>query len=475
MRIIFIILSLLALLSLPFAANYTGVYTDGWAKITRNVVVADPSGCSGGVTGACGGTGAFFGNKNFNTYVNITIENIGPVDRERVVLSESLAHVPTGAKISFSPNPSDSDGRSASWKIESLKSGEAKTIGYLFNARTEISEAESIRRPSVSSQPPTLALFAPSASKVESRISLSLQTLSGKIMPGTLITVGFPDGTSQEMRTDYRGKVSFNAPMEGFYTYSVQGFGLERMVSTEVGPQEEVLPVISAAVGLDKEIASFFTGLLPVLAVIFGVAVLALIIYNFFNSREDEEEQQDGAPSEPPAQYSPPAEAPVYTQKFSFADSGKSDDQEMRDLTRGLVESRKKQMQAVEVAEEEPQHNNHQSYQAEPASLEEDEKAPDSEEMEEEDAEVERELEKLEAQARSEGEVTEQEEEIESAIAELEEIRQKLRERRDQVLQIGEKLEQEQTGEPVPPKKPVPRVMPPRERVEPSVPPVKKK
>ncbi len=389
------------------------------------------------------------------------------------MLTEGLAHVPSGAKISFGLLPSDSDGRSASWKLGSLKSGEAMTVGYIFNARMTASEAESIRQPSISSQPPKLALFAPSASKVGGRVTLSLQTLSGKPMPGTLITVGYPDGTSQEMRTDYRGKVSFNAQAEGYYTYTVRGFGLERMVSTEVLPRE-VLPVISAAMGLDKEIVSFFTGLLPTLAVIFGLAVLALIIYNFFNSRE-EEEQQSESPSEPPAQYySPPAEAPAYTQKFTFADSGESDDQKMRDLTRGLVESRKKQMQVAEVSEEEPQHNNRHSYGQKGETVAEREPAG-SEEADEEDAEVERELEKLEAQARGEGEVTEQEDEIESAIAELEEIRKKLRERRDQVLEIEEKFEHEGRAEIAPPRKPVPRVMPPRERVEPTVPPVKKK
>jgi hypothetical protein len=140
----------------------------------------------------------------------------------------------------------------------------------------------------------------------------------------------------------------------------------------------------------------------------------------------------------------------------------------MQDATRNLVESRKRQMTAVEVASAEPQHNDHDSYVLQPLS-------PLEKEVAQEEDELKEEIEKLEEQARTEGEITEQEDEIEQAISELEEIRAKLRERRDQALRVEQQVEREASAPPAPPRKPQPRIMPPTERVEPTATPFAKK
>ncbi|VVC01275.1 Uncharacterised protein [uncultured archaeon] len=487
MRMIFLAFALLALLPLHFADFYTSFYTDGWAKVTRSIYVSEPY-CSGGVTGVCADTGAPTGPTAYSTQVNLTVENTGPVERRQVELTESLQQVPDGARIAFDPRPASSSGDSATFSIADIPAGGKRTVGYSFAARMTESQAAGIGQPKVSSAAPEIQLFAPSSSKVGDRVSLALMTLSGSPVPSTLVTVSYPDGSSQDMRTDYRGRVSFTAEKEGFYTYDARGYSLAKVVSTEVKlAQEQPPPATAGAVLVDQGIASSLLGLLPILGAIIGIAAIMLIIYNFFASREEEGQAQPPQEKEPEQYYYAPAqqpETPAYTQKISFAEAK----EDMQDATRNLVESRKRQMaseqqgkpepirasapsrEAAEAAPAEQQHAGHEPHEKQPQPQYWQEVAQDEED------ELEGEIGRLEEQARTEGEITEQEDEIEQAIAELEEIRLKLRERRDQSLGV----EQEVAGEAsaaaqAPPRKPQPRVLPPSERVEPTATPFVKK
>ncbi len=484
MRMNILAFVLLAIGSLCFSAAYTGIYTEGWVKVIRNTVVTEPSGCAGAVTGACSNTGAQIKGNGYSTYANLTIENVGSVDRSSVEVKESLAYVPSGAKISFYPLPSSTDGSSAVWNIGSLAQGEKKAVAYSFPARISETAAAGMPQPSVTAPPAQIQVFAPSSAQIGDRVSIALMTMSGKMLPGIIVTLEYPDGTSHEIRSDYLGKVSYTAEREGFITYSVRGYSLARVVSTGVQAKEEAPLVAAAATGMDAGIASILSGLLPVLAAIFGLAVLALLIYNFFNSRSEDEQHTD-APPEQQYYHSPqPAVAqPTYTQKYTFT-SEPQPQQDMADITRNLVESRKKQMQAPSVAPAEPQLNEQRTYQGKPVEPEQKETAQKIDfrgragaEGQNED-ELEQELEKLEGKAEEEGEVTEEEDEIEKAIAELEEIRKKLRERRDQVLELGKELEQEGPDDRkggTQGSRPKPRVMPPTERVQPFAQPLRKK
>ncbi|HIH30696.1 TPA: hypothetical protein HA243_04805 [Candidatus Micrarchaeota archaeon] len=493
MRLILLAFSVLALLQAAFAAAYTNSYSNEWAKITRTTTVSE-SLCPEGVTGVCASTGASSPSGIYGTEVNITVENAGLIERKQVQVTESLLHVPAGARINFEASPSVSDGHSATFHLGNLFPGGKKSFLYSFAARISEKEALAMAAPIVSSETVRVMLAATEFSKVGSRVSLTLRTLSGQAIPGTLIRVGYPDGTSQDMRTDFRGQVSFIAEKEGFYTYAARGYTLERIVSTSVGPEEEPsVPTGAGAVLVDEGLGASLSGLLPVLAAMFGLGVLALIIYNFFVSREEEEEVPE-QPSKPQQYYStkepeqpskkqqyygkePETQSPMYSQKITFAPASNADEGSLHDATRGLVESRKKMMQASEVASNEPQHNNLQAGAklGKALSAAENSTATSRKGAQEEirapadEAEVEQELEKLEEEA--EGELEGQEEEIEKAIAELEEIRKKLRERREQVLSVEEKLEREveEEREPEPQKKPQPRIMPPTERQEPKI------
>jgi hypothetical protein len=335
MRMTILAFALLALLSLHFAASYTSFYTDGWAKITRRIEVIEPY-CPGGVTGACGNTGALAGSGTASTYVNLTIENTGTMERQQVEVTESLQQVPPGARITFDSLPSSSKGDSATFSIAAIPAGGKMTVGYSFAARISESQAADISQPKVSSAAPEVQLIAPASSKVGDRVSLSLMTLSGASVPGTLISIGYPDGTSQDVRTDYRGKVGFTAEKEGFYTYDAGGYRLAKVVSTNVLPAAEpVAPLPAGAVLVDPGFASALLGLLPILGAIIGLAAIALIIYNFFASREEEGQGQAAQEQMEPGQYyytpkpetpsasagARPAESPVYTHKISFAEA----------------------------------------------------------------------------------------------------------------------------------------------------------
>ena len=454
MRFVTALFGLFVLLSAAFAsANYTSQFTlDGWLSVTRTAEVRDSAACAGAATGACGDTGAAapgdLSNLNgISTTITLTAENIGPVDRSYVQLSESLLHVPNGARISFTPNQSYSDGRKVVWALSELKRGESKSVSYTYFAKADAGDIEKIPSASVQSGQVILMLSATPSLKAGEEIAISLKTPSGQAVDGTVVRIGYPDGSSQYVKTDSAGRAKFVANHEGFYTYSVEGFSLAKMVSTQVQPMEEI-PQIAASAIAGGNLAASLSGLLPVLGAIFAVAVIALMIYNFLTSKKEEY-----APLQPAA-----SQQLAYKQSYSFG-SPAAKAGATRDITRDLVESRKRQMPPAEKPvqpEEKPPTQWPEATAAE--------------------GDIDGELSKLEAQARSEGELASQEEgelagqeeEIENAIAELESIRQKLRERKEQMEEIGAKLEGGGEGqEPVQPKKPSygkgpQRVLPPK-------------
>jgi len=432
--------SMLLFISMPFAETYSKTYvSDGWLQVTRTIEVGKADSCplsQIGISDACANSGTNQAGKSgaVSTLVTLSLKNIGSIDRSYVNIGESLSYVPAGAAISFSPSPSQFDGRQAVWEVLELKRGEAKNVTYEFGA--SVSEAAVGRIPDavVIAAPSTVMLFAPSKVPANSTLTVSLKSMEGRPIAGAKIVVDYPDGSRQAVRTDSSGTVSLMATRVGSYTYSAEGYKLYQLVSTiayEKEAEEEKAPA-TAASAADAGILPSLLGALPILAGIFAAAVVALIVYNFLSARREEEDSSEPAPQLAEQQAKSESGA-SYTQKFTF---GTEDEHQknMDDTTRRMVDSRKRRMQ-----------------ESEPAPPEEHEEAPaeskdaDAERMEDGfavsresagDGEPERtvmsndmddELAELEKNARIAGEVAEQEKEVENMLAQLESIRNKLR------------------------------------------------
>jgi len=412
--------SLLVLLSMLVAStNYTAEYTAGnWLKVTRTMQSMDVDPCfANGVSNVCMNSGAVHpgATSGYATHVTLTIQNIGQIPRDGISIGESLVYVPSGAQLTFKPGPSTNDGREVFWKIGSLKAGEAKSVSYEFSAVLREGAVSRVQNVAILSEPVLVSLSAPIVSKVGDRISLLVKTASGQSVPDAVIYIDYSDGSHQSVRTDSNGVATFTASRSGYYTYSIEGYKLSGMVSTNTAPLAESFPAVAAAAVSDKGILPSIAGIFPILAAIFIIAVIALIIYNFLTSRKGDEEE-GYAPSKPLSAEG----APTYTQKFSFAQEGEREEK-IRETTQSILESRKKQMREEQG-------------RTQPITSPEEEEAPETGAFTELDSQVTA----LEAQAREGGESTHEEAEIEKTIAELETIREKLRARKTGASEEGE-------------------------------------
>ncbi len=459
MRLIPFVVALLLLAPFCFSADYSSSYVfGGWLKVTRTIYVSETPGCaSGAATGACSSTGAIQpsldgSGAGGSTYVTLLAENIGPTNRQNVELSEDLSYVPASAKLHFSTVPSIFEGSIAVWKVQSMEKGGELNISYSFPASLSAGQIGRIVATAAKSSHPEISIAVPASSVAGQKIPISVRTADGAPVANAAVIISYPDGTSRSARTDSSGAASVVAGQAGFYTYSADGYSLSRLVSTDVQSSPAIPPNAASAVGQADSLASFVYSLLPALAAIFAAAVLVLLAYNFLISKKEGEPyylpldsaKQGQSPYPPPTpasqqkaqqaasqptispqpsarqassaqQSQPPSSQPTasgYTQTFTFGPGQQKPGEKdaSAEITRLLVESRKKQLQAREVAEKEPQHN-HLSYS-------------------EETIDSEQQTASLASEASVSGELTQHEEEIANTMRELEDIRRKLQERR---------------------------------------------
>lgn len=417
------------------AESYSKTYvSDGWLQVTRTIEVGKAGDCplaQAGISDACTNSGAKQAGSagSVSTQVTLSLKNIGSIDRTYVNIGESLSYVPTGAAISFSPSPSQFDGRQAVWEIPRLNRGDTRSVTYEFGA--SVSEAAVGRIPDAAAiaAPSTVVLFAPSRVPLNSTLTLSLKSREGLPIAGAKILVDYPDGSRQTVRTDSTGTVSLVATHTGSYTYSAEGYKLDQLVSTvayDKNATEDKIPS-TAASAADTGILPGIIGALPILAGIFAAAVVALIAYNFLAARREEDDTTEPAPllSE---QQAKTESGTSYTQKFTFGTEAEHE-KNLDDVTRGMVESRKKRMQESEPAP--PIEHEEADAEIEEAARNE-EKVFSAQEMGESErtianGEMDDELAELERNARIAGEVAQQEKEVENMLAQLESIRNKLR------------------------------------------------
>lgn len=443
-------LGIVFLFTAAAAENYTQAFTvNGWLKVTRFADTGDGSGCTS-VTDSCSATGALLPysmgrTSGAFTSITLTFENAGGSDRQEVQLTEDLSQVPDGAKLAFEPQPAYSDGRSATWTAAVMKAGEKKTVRYTYTAKSSADDIARIQNPEVKAKVTSVTLTAPPSAKVGERVLISAKTPEGAPLPGAKVIITYPDGTIQQAKTDSKGSAAFTAGKEGFYTYSVEGYSLTRLASTEA-TIAEIPAAAAAAVAPDSGIFSALSGLLPALAAIFVIAVVALIVYNFFTSRRDEEYYTPAAAGQQPAGGNPAAQRPVpeppqaphsypgaqgatYSQQYTFGSQKKAEDAPKPSPVASQPQAGEgkypeSRAQAPVITSPYMMNRQVEKYSESTSS----------------DEDVERELASLERKAREEGEGATHEQEIENAISELEAIRQKLRERKDQMDSLESRM-----------------------------------
>ena len=446
------VLAIVLLLAAASAENYTQTYVaDGWLKVTRFITSDTGSSCTS-VTDSCAATGALLpellGKQSGpSTAVILTLENIGS-ERNDIQFTESLAEVPDGAAMAFEPQPAYSDGRSATWTFPSMKTGDEATLKYEYAAKAGASDVAKIPEAEVKTQSSDISLEAPSSVKIGERVFISAKTSDGQPLAGAIVTITYPDGTSQQAKTDEAGTAAFTAGKTGFYTYSIEGYTLSKLASTEA-VQPELPPAAAAAVSTDSGMLSALSGALPVLAGIFVIAVVALIVHNFFTSRKEDEY---GAAPEPPMQLHEQGAAPqqpapspsvigtTYSQQYTF---GAQKSAMAASAPRPMPAPAAPQAAGARAPESRPQgaSTSMPPVIVAPNTMNRASAAPRYSETASSDDDVERELAALERQASKEGEGASREDEIENAISELEAIRQKLRERKEQMDTLGRRME----------------------------------
>ncbi|MCX8197231.1 MAG: hypothetical protein N3G80_02865 [Candidatus Micrarchaeota archaeon] len=396
MRIIQLLMFAL-LVSALFAQNYSAQYAvEDWFKISRTITQEQGSLCiSNGISNACMNSGAIAppALSSPRTKVTLVVENVGSITRTNITIGENILYIPPGAKVEFSPSPSASDGKTVYWSIPQLAPGQSKKYSYEFDAALSESDTKRLSPLLVVAEPVLVYLSAPSSLQVGSRIDLVLKTIHGEPVAGAAIAVEFADGSRQLVKTNSQGIASFDAKKAGFYTYTVEGYKLAQPISTSVFLKEEQkVPPSAAASVADKGLISALSGIFPVFAAIFAIAIIALILYNFIVSSKNAEEALPPAESDKPKQ---PQQAPQLKEE------------EIKQVTRDIIESRKRQLEEKKHQEE-----------PKPMPL-----AP-------EEGEVFRDVEQ---------ELQNTHQEIDKAISELEALRQKLRHKLKEQKEKAEK------------------------------------
>ncbi|MCX8195237.1 MAG: DUF4198 domain-containing protein [Candidatus Micrarchaeota archaeon] len=424
----------LAACSIVAAAQYQADYlVSGWAKIKREIITSDQGACAN-MPGACpkemqGGGGW--------TGVTLTVENAGSAEQKEVKLTESLAQLPFGARLSFSAKPSMVTGRLATWELGTLARGEKRKIAYYFSAQLQKGNVELIPPPTVESVPAKLLLSAPASANVGDKVKLSVRTFAGEPAPNAPVKVYSPAGFEKEVKSDERGLASFEAEEDGFYTYVVDGYEIGAPVSTEFLPLKKEEPLVAAAVPTSPDIVSEIFGFAPTLLAALAALALMAFAYNLIFSRaqagwEGQAGSMEGRGG-----------ALVYTQTYSFAPSQAEAQEEdhLSRITKELVEKRRQKMLRKGIESAEPAKNQIDF------GLKEREIGGFKGWGESEEEELEDEVEEAKKTGRmkveeEEGEL-EEEKELERALAELEKIRARLKKKgKPQVASSEEEAEE---------------------------------
>ncbi|VVB57766.1 Uncharacterised protein [Candidatus Anstonella stagnisolia] len=232
--------------------------------------------------------------------MEITVKNIGTVEKRGIVLSDGLSYIPSGTKVLFSKTPSI-EGQVATWNIDTLAPSQEYKIS--MNVSGAISEElfKLLASPQISYSPLGATLSAPTSAKVGESVRLSLLSEGKPLANATILVLG-PGNERFSLLTDSAGQAAYIAGSSGFYTYSSDDANIA-IFSTEIKPATAVEAPTAGAL-LPKESTQPFD-LLPFALGLAMLAAVAIALFTLFGSRAP-----DSDSAFPPTSGSTPPSAP---------------------------------------------------------------------------------------------------------------------------------------------------------------------
>ncbi len=243
------------------------------------------------------------GTKSLQSVITLTLSNPGSVSRHNVILSEDVTYLPSYIRLTYSTQPTSTDGRTVSWTLPDLPAGQSAR--YTITLPVAISDAPvaSAPAPRLTSDRPSAQLVVPTLSDAGQNVVLRLRANDGTALSNARIEVSAPNGQHLSLLTDGEGRAYFMANSSGFYTYSIPDFAVAFAPATEVRAPTLVLPpTASAIVALPSANASAssvsapfqfpnidLSGLWPVAGGLLLVGLAAFSLYAYFNRSQPED------------------------------------------------------------------------------------------------------------------------------------------------------------------------------------------
>lgn len=343
-----IISMLLLLIAASFATETVSVMEDmGGLRVTRSLTTFSVDGTSYRTSPDSGVVAAEYG-----SIVTISVRNMRTESVLGLSLTEDLAWIPATKTITFSILPQDNDGRKATWELGTLAPSSEAKITYTVDGALNPENQKTIPLPKITYQENRAVLSATRAVRQGETVQLTLSTSDGRPAQGAKIMVDTPAGEIATISTDLYGRASFTPVDSGFYTYSVAGYVVQYLPTTEV---EQVLlanPQTAAATSHDDSgVLAAISGIWPLVGGVMLLGLVAFALFAYLNTSPKEEESYS-------AESYTPSSAKVQAEntdgmKYSISYGGASgSDDDVRQQTKALLERRKEESAQSQEKEE---------------------------------------------------------------------------------------------------------------------------
>jgi hypothetical protein len=288
--------------------------------------------------------------------VTISIYNMRKTSLENFNFTEDLTWIPTTKTITFSVKPDYNDGRGATWTVGSLASSQTTEVSYRVNSALNPESMHNAPLPKVEFATIKAILTVTRNANQGETVSVFLASEDGTPVANAKITANTPAGENLGLVTDSQGRSSYIPVDSGFYTYDVKGYDVAFLPSTQI---EQVLissPPQAAAVtpANGNGVISALGGIMPVLAVVLLVGLVAFALYAYLNTSPREDSGTYVAPQSRTDEGAPASSEQDSAMKYSISYGGSarqetaSDD--VKEQTKALLERRRRDEEAQQQA-----------------------------------------------------------------------------------------------------------------------------
>lgn len=293
-------------------------------------------------------------NNEVGAKVSISVKNTNSRTVRNLAITEDITWITSTKNIKFSSAPNENDGRKVAWNIDSLAPSEKVEFSYITDAPINPKVVSAMEMPAVAYSNPSAVLNAPRNAKQGEQIAIYLTGTDRKAAGNALITVTSPLGDEFELRTNPSGMAFFKPADAGYYTYSVEGYDVAFLPTTEVSQIDFGAATAAATVPekpKDKEMPFFgaLAGAWPLIAGIMLVALVAFALYAYLNTSAPAEQSYEPMPPAPATRpsISDEPEQNGMSYKISYGTSG----EDVKEQTRSLVERRMAGAKAADEAQ----------------------------------------------------------------------------------------------------------------------------